>query len=186
MTRVELLRALIRQAKINGFEFRRWYSMRMTLPWENFERAVKTLAEDRRYYSLLFSHEFVQFFWKPGSKMVFVVPVTSFTRVSKDGSAKIVERRGHTRRTVKPDAWRYHLKEMAVADDPLRYIRRFLLIEEDLGGIQFLSDEEDGILPDTEIKAAPSSRQNAQFPEEMHAVGADEAGELGDDLTIEM
>lgn len=143
MTRVELLRALIRQAKTNGFEFRKWYGVRMNHPWENFAAAVRTLAEERRYYSLLFSHEFVQSFWKPGSKIVFVVPVTSFTRISKDGSAKVVERRGHTRRTIKPDAWRYHLKEMAVADDPLRYIRKFLLIEEDLAGIQYLSDEED-------------------------------------------
>lgn len=142
MTRVELLRALIRQAKANGFEFRKWYASRMTLPWDGFDAAVRTLAEERRYYSLLFAHEFVQSFWKPGSKMVFVVPITTFTRVSKDGPPKIVERRGHTRRTVKPDAWRYHLKEMAVADDPLRYIRRFLLIEEDLAGIQSLADEE--------------------------------------------
>lgn len=84
--------------------------------------------------------------------MAFVVPITSFTRVSKDGSTKVVERRGHTRRTVKPDAWRYHLKEMAVADDPLRYIRRFMLIEEDLAGIQSLSDEEQHTVLGSEIE----------------------------------
>lgn len=143
MTRVELLRALVRQAKLNGFEFRRWYAARIAAPWVSFDAAVQSLASERRYYALLFSHEFVQAFWRPGSKMAFVVPVTSFTRTSKDGSTKVVERRGHTRRTVKPDAWRYHLKEMAVADDPLRYIRRFLLIEEDLAGIQPVSDAEE-------------------------------------------
>ncbi|MHB8302415.1 MAG: hypothetical protein ACYDC6_06185 [Acidobacteriaceae bacterium] len=143
MTRVELLRVLIRQAKLNGFEFRKWYASRMTLPWESFEAAVKTISEERRYYGLLFSHDFAQFFWRTGSKMAFVVPNTSFTRVSKDGSTKVVQRSGHTRRTVKADAWRYHLKQMAAADDPLRYIRRFLLIEEDLVAIQSVSDEED-------------------------------------------
>lgn len=142
MTRIELLRALIRQAKFNGFEFRRWYVNRLALPWNNFDASIKTLSAERRYYCLLFAHEFAQTFWLAGSKMTFVVPNSSFTRVSKDGATMVVERRGHTRRSVKPDAWRYHLKAMAVAEDPLRYIRRFLLIAEDLEGIQAVSDEE--------------------------------------------
>jgi hypothetical protein len=143
MTRAELLRALIRQAKSNGFEFRKWYGNRV-LPWINFETAIQTLSDERRYYALLFAHEFAQAFWRTGSKMTFVVPNNRFTRVSKDGSVMIVERKGHTRRSVIPDAWRYHLKAMAVADDPLRYIRKFLLIEEDLAGIQPVSDDNEG------------------------------------------
>lgn len=143
MTRAELLRALVRQAKSNGFEFRKWYSIRMTEPWTSFEAAIQCISEERRYYALLFAHEFAQAFWRTGSKMTFVVPNNRFTRISKDGSTMVVERKGHTRRTVLPDVWRYHLKEMAVADDPLRYIRKFLLIQEDLAGIQAVSDEEE-------------------------------------------
>ena len=142
MTRAELLGALIRQAKSNGFEFRKWYTHRMGLPWTNFTSSVQTLSEDRRYYALLFAHEFAQMFWRAGSKMAFVVPNSQFTRVSKDGTIRVVERKGHIRRTVMPDAWRYHLKEMAISDNPLRYMRKFLLIEEDLAGVQSLSDEE--------------------------------------------
>lgn len=145
MTRAELLRALIRQAKSNGFEFRKWYTNRI-LPWANFETAIQALSDERRYYALLFAHEFAQAFWRTGSKMTFVVPNNRFTRVSKDGSVMVVERKGHTRRSVIPDAWRYHLKAMAVADDPLRYIRRFLLIEEDLAGIQPVSDDNEGFV----------------------------------------
>jgi len=143
MTRAELLRALIRQAKLNGFEFRKWYTSRMMLPWENFEAAVRTLSEHRRYYSLLFAHEFAQSFWREGTKMSFVVPTNRFTRITKNGSTMMVVRKGHTRRTVLPDAWRFHLKAMAVTEEPLRYIRRFLLIEEDLSGIEQFSDEEE-------------------------------------------
>jgi hypothetical protein len=153
MTRAELLRTLIRQAKANGFEFRKWYITRTALPWENFEAAVQTLSEQRRYYALLFSHEFAQFFWREGMNMTFVVPNSQFTRVSKDGSVIVVQRRGHTRRAVKPDAWRYHLKEMAVTEDPLRYIRRFLLIEEDLVAIQPVDEDEEmgrGTIPQTQ------------------------------------
>jgi hypothetical protein len=143
MTRVDLLRALVRQAKSNGFEFRRWYTTRMALPWISFDAATQALSNQRRYYALLFEHEFAQAFWRAGTNMTFVVPNSSFTRVSKNGSVQVVERRGHTRRAVKVDAWRYHLKAMAVTDEPLRYIRKFLLIEEDLTGIQQVSDDED-------------------------------------------
>ena len=155
MTRAELLGALIRQAKSNGFEFRKWYAQRMGLPWTNFASSVQTLSEDRRYYALLFAHEFAQMFWRAGSKMAFVVPNSRFTRVSKDGTIKVVERKGHIRRSVMPDAWRYHLKEMAVADNPLRYMRKFLLIEEDLAGVQSVSDEESLDPTDSIIERSP-------------------------------
>lgn len=156
MTRVELLRALIRQAKANGFEFRKWYTTRMALPWISFDAALQALSNQRRYYALLFEHEFAHAFWREGTNMTFVVPNSSFTRVSKNGTLQVVERRGHTRRAVKPDAWLYHLKAMAVTDEPLRYIRKFLLIEEDLAGIQPVSDEEDAPaqIPETERNVA--------------------------------
>ena len=50
----------------------------------------------------------------------------------KDGSIGTVERKGHLRRMVREDAWRFHLKEMAVHEEPLRYIRRFLRVQEEL------------------------------------------------------
>lgn len=154
MTRIELLRALIRQAKSNGFEFRKWYVGRIGLPWTSFEQAVHELAEQRRYYALLFAHEFAESFWRTGSKMTFVVPTSTFTRISKDGTVRVVERKGHIRRSVVPEAWRYHVKEMAGTDEPLRYIRKFLLIEEDLAGIPFVSDED-------ELSAVESTQQSA-------------------------
>ncbi|MDR5730372.1 MAG: hypothetical protein RB191_23440 [Terriglobia bacterium] len=117
--------------------------MRLGLPWNSFLDSVKTLSEHRRYYALLFAHEFAESFWRPGSKMTFVVPTSTFTRVSKDGTIRVVERKGHIRRSVIADAWRYHLKEMAISEEPLRYIRKFLLIEEDLAGLPYVSDEDE-------------------------------------------
>ncbi|HUZ04537.1 MAG TPA: hypothetical protein VMU62_04195 [Acidobacteriaceae bacterium] len=143
MTRSDLLRALIRQAKENGFEFRKWYTNRLALPWTSFEDSVNTLANERRYYSLLFSHEFALSFWKPGSKMTFVVPTSSYTRVTKNGQVITVQRRGHTRRTAQVGVWRYHLRQMVVTEDPLRYIRRFLLLEEDIQGVPLYVDTDE-------------------------------------------
>jgi hypothetical protein len=132
MTRQELLRIVIRQARANGFQFRRWFLAAIDPSWNNFDDAVDLLAEGRRYYSLLFAHEFARSFWKQGSQISFVVPAATYTRRDKEGRIVTVSRKPFTRRTLKADVWKYHLREMAAHDEPLRYIRRFLVIEGDV------------------------------------------------------
>jgi hypothetical protein len=136
MTRFELLRLLLAQARSNGFEFRRWYTTRLQLPWQSTREATETLAAERRYYALLFSHEFARHFWKAGAEMTFLVPSRTFLRTKPDGSVATVARKAYVRRTGRQDAWKYHLKELAVAEEPLRYMRRYLRIEDEM--------EEDG------------------------------------------
>jgi hypothetical protein len=132
MTRQELLRIVIRQARANGFQFRKWFQATIEPSWTSFEEAVELLAQGRRYYALLFAHEFARTFWKQGSQISFVVPAASYTRRDKEGRIVTVTRKPFTRRTLKADVWRYHLREMAAHDEPLRYIRRFLVIEGDV------------------------------------------------------
>ena len=132
MTRFELLQLLIGQARTNGFEFRRWYTTRIGLPWTDSRHAIETLAAERRYYALLFSHEFAQSFWKAGEKMTFLVPTHTFQRTRPDGSIGIVTRKSYTKRSGRQDAWKYHLKELAMAEEPLRYMRRYLRVDEDM------------------------------------------------------
>ena len=92
----------------------------------------ETLSAERRYYALLFSHEFASTFWKPGERMTFQVPTQTFTRRMADGTIGTVQRKAYTRRSTRDDAWRYHLSQMALAEEPLRYMRRYLRVEEDL------------------------------------------------------
>ena len=92
---------------------------------------MEQLAHGRRYYALLFSHEFARSFWKHGVQISFVVPAATYTRRDSRGEVITVQRKAFTRRTLKPDAWRYHLKEMAASEDPLRYISRFIVARED-------------------------------------------------------
>ena len=132
MTRFELLQLLVGQARANGFEFRRWYVGKLGLPWKSALQAIETLAEGRRYYALLFSHEFALSFWKPGEVMTFQVPTQTFTRRMKDGTIGTVKRKGYTRRSAREDAWLYHLKELAASEEPLRYMRRYLRVEDEL------------------------------------------------------
>ncbi len=132
MTRSELLHLLVAQARANGFEFRKWYIGKLGLPWETTQKAIEALCAERRYYALLFSHEFASNFWKAGERITFQVPMQTFTRRRKDGTIATVSRKGYTRRSARDDAWRYHLRELALAEEPLRYMRRYLRVEEDL------------------------------------------------------
>ena len=132
MTRFELLELLLGQARTNGFEFRKWYTARLGLPWQSSRQAIETLASERRYYALLFSHEFAQSFWKAGEKITFLVPRSTFQRTRPDGSILTVSRKGYTRRSLRQDAWKYHLRELAMVEEPLRYMRRYLRVEDEL------------------------------------------------------
>jgi hypothetical protein len=132
MTRLELLTIVVGRARGNGFEFRRWYTSRLGIPWISAEAALKLLDQQRRYYALLFSHEFANAFWKAGEEITFSVPAQTFQRPMPDGTIKTVERQGFMRRSARRDAWKYHLREMALAEEPLRYLRKYLNVEEDL------------------------------------------------------
>lgn len=136
MTRFELLRLLLGQARANGFEFRSWYTTRLGLPWQSARHATEMLAAERRYYALLFSHEFAKNFWKAGEKITFLVPTQTFMRTKADGTIASVTRKGYTRRSGREDAWLYHLRELASAEEPLRYMRKYLRVEDEM--------EEDG------------------------------------------
>ena len=132
MTRLDLLQLVVARARSNGFEFRRWYSARLGLPWISAEAALTLLDAQRRYYALIFSHEFAQTFWKPGQDITFDVPPQTFTRVMPDGTTRTIARKQFIRRSARPNAWKYHLRHMALAEEPLRYLRKYLHIEEDL------------------------------------------------------
>jgi hypothetical protein len=138
LTKEEILRIVLGQARQHGFEFRKWFLERIRPEWPGSKAAVELLATESRYYALIFSHEFAQTFWKQGQMIQFVVPMDSYKRRNAKGEIIEVKRKAFTRRTAKPDVWRYHLGKMAEADEPLLYLRKFLMIEEDLkaGGVR--------------------------------------------------
>jgi hypothetical protein len=132
MTRLELLTIVVGRARANGFEFRRWYTGRLGIPWISAEASLTLLDQQRRYYALLFSHEFACAFWKAGEEITFSVPAQTFQRATPDGTTITVERKSFIRRSARRDAWKYHLREMALSEEPLRYLRKYLNVEEDL------------------------------------------------------
>ncbi len=130
MTRTELLQLLIQQARTGGFEFRKWFTPNCGIPWSGAEHALEWLSRAERANLLLFSHDFARHFWRSGERVTFLVPSQSFQRVERDGTARTVQRKAHIRRSSRSDVWQFHLREMAAADEPLRYMRRYLIVEE--------------------------------------------------------
>jgi hypothetical protein len=122
----QLLRLLLNQAQFNGFEFRRWFQTNVQPVWPGAEQALGVVATEGRHYALLFSHDFAQCYWRTGSRISFSVPSITYPRVNSRGEVIQVTRKPFTRRTVKPDVWKYHLCQMAAADDPVAYLCRFL------------------------------------------------------------
>jgi hypothetical protein len=132
MTRQEVIRHIVLQARSNGFDFRAWYRAYADPEWPGFDQAIERLCRGRNCYALLFSHEFAQSFWKAGLQMSFMVPAVSYPQRRKDGQVVIVHRRAFARRMLKADSWLYHLREMVEASHPLKYIRRFVVLQEDI------------------------------------------------------
>jgi hypothetical protein len=126
MNRKEMLELVVNHAQFNGFEFRRWFQLHVRQTWPGTEEALHLLASEGRYYTLLFSHEFARCFWRAGARIRLVVPAVTYERVTTSGDVVVVKRKAFTRRSVKSDVWGYHLRQMAAADDPLRYLLRFL------------------------------------------------------------
>ncbi len=126
---------LILRARAHGFEFRRWFQSNIHPEWEDLDHAVDTLETGRRYYALLFSHEFARNFWKKGTQITFLLPSQEYTRLDRKGQIVTVRRKSFTRRTSRSTSntvWQYHLEQMALWEEPLRYIRRFILTDEEL------------------------------------------------------
>jgi hypothetical protein len=64
--------------------------------------------------------------------MSFMVPAVSYPQRRKDGQIVTVHRRAFARRMLKADSWLYHLREMVEAPHPLKYVRRFVVLQEDI------------------------------------------------------
>ena len=126
MHRKDMLRQLLNQAQSNGFEFRHWYQFHVRPEWPGAESALDMLSVEGRYYTLLFSHDFARCFWRSGAQMSFMVPAVTYPRVTARGEVMQVTRKPFTRRTIKADVWKYHLRQMAASEDPIGYLSRFL------------------------------------------------------------
>jgi hypothetical protein len=165
MTRRALLRTLILRARAHGFEFRKWYQTNIEPEWKDFDQAITVLESGRRYYALLFSHDFARNFWKKGTQISFILPSQEYTRLNNKGQPVTIKRQAFTRRTSRSTSntiWQYHLEQMAVWEEPLRYIRRFILTDEELE-TPGAEGERSAAAPDAPQKRRGLARRNIQW-----------------------
>ena len=102
-----------------------------------------------------YTPEFASAFWRAGDSMTVSGASQTFQRRGPDGSVLTVTRKPYTRRRLREHSWKYHLKHMAVREAPLRYVRRFLRVEEELvlpeeaaAPISVVVGDEEDLLPD--------------------------------------
>jgi hypothetical protein len=141
MTRKEILLILIGQAQSNGFEFHRWFQANISAEWTGIDEAVALLTCEGRYFALVFSHDFARALWKKGAQMQFIVPATTYARTDGKGDVITINRKPFTRRTIKANVWKYHIRQMSLSEDPIRYLKRFVPTQEDLSS-QFVDTED--------------------------------------------
>ena len=132
MSRETILLALVQHARANGFEFRRWFVAHVASAWPGVEGAVAILNAEGRYYALAFSHDFARALWKKDAQMNILVPSSTYLRKGRNGEMITIQRKPFIRRTIKADVWKYHIRQMALSEDPILYLRRFLPTHEDL------------------------------------------------------
>ena len=143
MTRFDLVKHLLHQARGNGFELRRWFRQEAALPWPGGDAAVEWLCQGSRVNLLLCSPNFAECFYGGPERLRHVQPATVFQRPAANGVTRTVTRRAHPRTSRYDHVWRYHLQHMMVSPEPLRYAQRFLVAAETL---QQAPPKESGIL----------------------------------------
>ena len=70
-----------------------------------------------RYYHLIFDHEFCQAFW--GEELLFCGK--SLSGFPKDADNQVFKREG-----LSVKAWKYHLQQMVLEENPIQYLSKFL------------------------------------------------------------
>jgi hypothetical protein len=113
MTRQELLRIVIRQARTNGFRSASGFRPRSTPPGPALTTRWSCLPKGG---ATTLSFLPTNLPGRSGSRVLRSAssfPAASYTRRDKEGRIVTVTRKPFTRRTLKADVWKYHLREMA-------------------------------------------------------------------------
>jgi hypothetical protein len=115
MTNKEILKKAIEKAVKNG-----WnpipYIPEHT-PGATGDQLIKLLAFN--YYKFIFSHSFAKAFW--GEEEIKYLPLNFVKAVDAEEIAK-----NFLLLNLKSPAWEYHLKQMVLEEDPIKYLEQFL------------------------------------------------------------
>jgi len=115
MTNKQILEKAIDKAVENGYSSTiEWGLIKKML---GIEYLLKRIDFDKPvYYSIIFSHDFAKAFW--GEKVNRTITERDFNlKTGKEGKGCIAS---------PISEWQYHLQQMVLEKEPIKYIRKFL------------------------------------------------------------
>jgi len=106
MTDKEILQKAIEKAERNGFDVFHWYVYKNDGPvaMPSKEMILSRIHRNKYYYLLIFNHDFAKAFWKN-----YEITETDFKNIPN-----LIR------------AWQFHLKQMVIEHEPLKYLEKFL------------------------------------------------------------
>ena len=116
MTDKEILQKAIEKAEGNGFDLIKYTGVKI----ENVSKELIAGAfiRNKEHYNLIFSHDFAKAFW--GNE---AMEIKYYTETGNANTNRLLD--FHTRKTCILK-WAYHLQQMVLEKEPLKYIEKFL------------------------------------------------------------
>lgn len=108
MTHREILEKSIRKAIDNGFRYRGYKQFKVYVPdlnWIEFNDLPLATHVSLEPYSLIFNHDFAKALWGEHTETMIVQNNTL-----------------NVKQVIDMDGWRYHLQQMVIAEDPIKYL----------------------------------------------------------------
>ncbi len=122
MTNEQILKKAIEKAEKNGFSYSNWAEDLRHVHFEHIDRFVG-LVNTKVYHTLIFSHPFARAFW--GEKDYW-----NETKCTCGGADfHLVSHDAHYINCAKSKAergYKFHIQQMVVEEDRLKYIEKFL------------------------------------------------------------
>ncbi len=104
----EILKKAVEKAAKNGMEEYRW------LYGKNPSKILQEMIKANGHFVIIFSHSFAKAFW--GSKMHYYNKEFDGVCICKDT----------IKRSETSYCWQYHLQQMVLEPEPLKYLEKFL------------------------------------------------------------
>ena len=124
MTDKEILQKAVIKAVKNGMIWGDWDSQGFLEYWNS--RDFEDIIEEREHYKLIFSHEFAKAFWGDEKLSEGKTLDETYEELKEHYLDKDDFEFDWISECNPEEAWEYHLKQMVLEKEPLKYIERFL------------------------------------------------------------
>ena len=119
MTNKKILQQAIGKAVKNGWDISSENGLFEMIPFGTDDPKLIAEANKNSSYNIIFSHDFAKAFWGERKEVSYDedIPLspTEFTEGCELGKKSVLDNK-----------WQYHLQQMVISDDPIKYLEEFL------------------------------------------------------------